>query len=152
MTWFTKGEEDEDDDVPIIIRIDTLSEKAVQAIAERMRAFLLDIKVPNYEEVIQRFGIPTGGETHPVDIEASEERIARLAPLRMLLHNFAHLATASVEINLREHADIDEVDEVMQPLMRLVESAAYTSLLASIAQMEDMGLITYNWEEWEEWE
>jgi hypothetical protein len=147
--WGRDDEHDEDDDEPLVIDVDMLSDGAREALAERMRAFLLDIKVPDFESVLERLGIPTDEESLVLDIEASEERASRLAPLRTLMHNFAHITADSVAVTLQEDADFESEStrEVLRMLLVLLEFSIYIGIYGSVSQMEDMGLITYNWED-----
>jgi hypothetical protein len=126
-------------------------EELMAAVSERVSRFVLDAKFGHEKETVEALGLEMSDASFVYEIELSEERIARLRGLSLLFHNFATLASHSMvsalEATLEDFDDDDEeTAEVFGGLHVLLEYLVYTTTRAVVAQLEDMGLITYNWE------
>lgn len=126
------------------------AEQLMAAVSERVSRFVLDAKFGNEKETVEALGLEMSDAAFDEEIELSEERIARLRGLTMLFHNYAalvaHSTAAALETALEESEDDTEGLEALGGLHVLIEYLVYTTTRATVAQLEDMGLITYNWE------
>jgi hypothetical protein len=137
------------DEVPDDFELDL--EKLMTAVSERIGRFVLDGKLGDREMLVNEFGLELSPETWDAEIEESEERVARLNDLNALFLNYAALTVHSVTARMRDQAlateeDPDSVLAILAGLHVLMEYATFSGIRATVAQLEDMGLITYTWE------
>jgi hypothetical protein len=143
-------QEQQSDDEDFELDLDQL----MAAVSERVSRFVLDVKFGNEKEAVEALGLEIPDTAFVEEIELSEERIARLRGLSMLFHNFAALASHSMAASIDAAVDglIDDDDDdddaavLVGGFQVLLEYLTFTTTRAVVAQLEDMGLITYNWE------
>jgi hypothetical protein len=124
-------------------------DELMAAVSQRVSRFVLDAKFGHEKETVDALGLEISDTAFVEEIEMSEERVARLRGLSLLFHNFAALASHSMVSALEaavDDFDDDEAIEVFGNLHALLEYLVFTTTRAVVAQLEDMGLITYNWE------
>jgi hypothetical protein len=117
-------------------------------VQERIYGFLLDAQIPNYEEMIDAYGMEQDDEGEFADkIEASEERVSRLHPVMGLLHAFAHTLAVSFVAYLVDHeVDIDVDSDVLKRIHTTFEASVMSGLVGGLTQMKELELIDYLWE------
>lgn len=117
---------------------------SVTEISARLRGFLLDSQMPEPHNLAEYIGCsPISNEVAEMEEEESDKRVDEIAMLTPLLYAFAHaLAEASTEQNRISSPELKKLpDEVWTHSRKLVEQIGLATLLGSISQLHDMGLI-----------
>lgn len=149
MKWFWDrlSQDNEDDDEDFEFDPEEI-EEALVAVQERIRSFLLDAQIPNYEAMVSAYGIEAESDIdREISLELSEERVSRLLPMMGLLHAFAHTLAVSA---LAVFGDKDLLKEGGRALARthaVFEATVMSGLVGTLSQMEDMDLIEFLWED-----
>lgn len=111
----------------------------------RLRGFLLDSQINNSHEISVILGCGfISEELMEKEEEESDKRVERISHLTALIHAHAQaLSTGAVEYQRSELSEEfkDLPDEMWWESKKLLEQVAVASLLGSISQLVDMGLL-----------
>lgn len=117
---------------------------SVTEISSRLRGFLLDSQMPSPHDLAEYIGCsPISNEVAEMEEGESDKRVDEIALLTPLLYAFAHaLAEASTEQNRTSSPELKSLpDEVWTHSRKLVEQIGLSTLIGSLSQLHDMGLI-----------
>lgn len=121
------------------------SEVSIAEINMRLRGFLLDSQINNSHEISVILGCGfISEELMEKEEEESDKRLERISHLTALIHAHAQaLSTGAVEYQRSELSEEfkDLPDEMWWESKKLLEQVAVASLLGSISQLVDMGLL-----------
>lgn len=121
------------------------SEISIAEINMRLRGFLLDSQINNSHEISTILGCGTiSEELMEKEEEESDKRLERISHLTALIHAHAQaLSTGAVEYQRSSLSEEfkDLPDEMWWESKKLLEQVAVASLLGSISQLVDMGLL-----------
>lgn len=116
----------------------------ITEISARLRGFLLDSQMPSPHELAEYIGCsPISIEVAEMEEEESDKRVEQIALLTPLMFAFSHaLAEASTEQNRISNPELKKLpDEVWHHSRKLVEQIGLATLIGTISQLHDMGLI-----------
>lgn len=114
-------------------------------LTERIRGYLLDSQISDPHELSVVLGCsPISEEVKEKEEKESDKRVDKIAYLIPVLHEHAHtLADGSVLFQQQapEAKDHEIPDEIWEKTRHMMEHISFSTLLGSISQLVDMGLI-----------
>jgi hypothetical protein len=113
-------------------------------ISSRMRGFIYDSQMAEAHAMSVLLGCAAlSDDVSDMEDEASQERVQRVGFLLPLMYAHAHsLAEAATEYQRTTMAGAKEIpDEVWQFSRRMVEQVAFSTVIGSVSQLVDMGLL-----------
>jgi hypothetical protein len=124
---------------------------SLHGIVSRIKGFILDSQVENYEHIIEMLsGNPMSEDVAQREFEESNIRTERVKHLAPLLYLFANSMAEGLVEHQRAHleeAEDEEVEEELTEKMwnateRVFAEIAFTTTVGAVSQLLDMGLIS----------
>lgn len=115
---------------------------------ELLHRFLLDTQIEDSQQLSLLLGL-SPLEDPDEQIALSNERVVRASLLIPLIRLFSVAYSASLVEFFRVHNDAyrELTDEEAGVLTSLLDHVATSTVIATVTQLEDMGLINYVWSE-----
>jgi hypothetical protein len=112
-------------------------------VESHVRELLFDSQLPEADKIATLLGSqPISPEILEKEMEQSELRVERLAPLLDILHSYAALTSAGMIKLQRQDEDSTELPEQFWRLTnRLLEMVSYGTLVGAISQLVELDLI-----------
>ena len=122
---------------------------SLQGIVSRIKEFILDSQVENYEHIIEMLsGNPMSEDVAQREFEESNIRTERVKHLAPLLYLFANSMAEGLVEHQRAHLEETEEDveeelteKMWNATQRVFAEIAFTTTVGAVSQLLDMGLI-----------
>lgn len=115
-------------------------------IVARIRGFIYDSQAEDGEHISLLLGCPDiSEEVEQMEIQKSDERVARIDPLIPLLYAYAHSMAEGMVNHQRSHLSDEERTEVEEEAWastrKVFTRVALNTLLGAVAQLVDMDIL-----------
>lgn len=116
----------------------------VMSVEDSIYKYALDTRLLPPAQVREWMNLaPLNDDALGEDSAESLARLKALAPLHMLIEEFSK-TTASMILTALTNEDSDSHSESdVNDMMTIIRAATYTSSLATVTQLEDLGIIEY---------
>jgi hypothetical protein len=122
-------------------------EPSMAEISSRLRGFILDSQIHNAHEIAILLGCSISSiEVMEKEEEESEKRVERISYLFPIIYAHSHaLAEGAIEIQkgaMKDAPGVPEIPlEIWQESRKLMEQVSVASLLGTVSQLVDLGLL-----------
>jgi hypothetical protein len=130
--------------LPIFKKKPKLTPTTLLDVIERVRGFVLDSQIQNGHELSYLLGCSQLSDEVAEKVEQeSDKRTERIEYLLPLIYTHSHFLAEASTAYQKQVIDDEAVlpDEVWQHSQRLIEQISMSTLLGSISQLVDMGLL-----------
>jgi len=86
---------------------------------------------------------PLNDDALDEDSAESLARLKALAPLQMLIEEFSKTTASMILTAMTDAESISPSEDDIHDMLTIIRAATYTSSLATVAQLEDLGVIEY---------
>lgn len=112
-----------------------------------MRNFLLDSRLAEAQQLSTIIGLPSlDDEDMEEEIAEAEYRCLKVAPVTPLLHFLTDTLAHAVIEYFYTVSDVEVTDEEREAIGSLFGRVCLASSIAAVSQLEDLGIINYEYE------